>query len=173
LEDFGVIDSNARFLYFSTDEVYGPAPETSIQDDGDGGLDELPFKGFKEWDRLNPNNPYAAAKAAAEMAVISFANTYRIPTLITNTMNIFGERQNPEKFIPLIINKVLSGKKLLIHSNKDKTQAGKRHYLCRDSLGGTERAYARWLGAGRAIQRGWRSRIGQRADGESCHGVHQ
>jgi dTDP-glucose 4,6-dehydratase len=129
LEDFGVIDSNARFLYFSTDEVYGPAPETSIQDDGDGGLDELPFKGFKEWDRLNPNNPYAAAKAAAEMAVISFANTYRIPTLITNTMNIFGERQNPEKFIPLIINKVLSGKKLLIHSNKDKTQAGKRHYL--------------------------------------------
>ena len=107
---------NGKFLYFSTDEVFGPAPfESEV--------------GFKEWDRLNPNNPYAAAKAAAEMAVISFANTYRIPCVITNTMNIFGERQNPEKFIPLIINKILSGEKLYIHANKDKTQAGKRHYL--------------------------------------------
>lgn len=105
-----------RFLYFSTDEVYGPYP---MEAEG----------GFKEWDRLNPNNPYAAAKAAAEMAVISFANTYRIPCLITNTMNIFGERQSPEKFIPLIINKVLKGEKLYIHANRDKTKAGKRHYL--------------------------------------------
>lgn len=105
-----------KFLYFSTDEVYGPYPMW-----GEGG--------FKEWARLNPNNPYAAAKAAAEMAVISFANTYRIPSVITNTMNIFGERQNPEKFIPLVINKTLSGDKLLIHANHDKTEAGKRHYL--------------------------------------------
>jgi dTDP-glucose 4,6-dehydratase len=44
-------------------------------------------------------------------------------------MNIFGERQHPEKFIPLIMRKVLTGEKLLIHSNKEKTQAGKRHYL--------------------------------------------
>lgn len=106
-----------KFLYFSTDEVFGPAPFN-------GG-----FKGFKEWDRMNPNNPYAAAKAAAEMAVISFANTYRIPCVITNTMNIFGERQNPEKFVPLIINKVLSGDLLKIHADKTKTQAGMRHYL--------------------------------------------
>lgn len=112
----GLLKSNSKFLYFSTDEVYGPAPFDSEE-------------GFKEWARLNPNNPYAAAKAAAEMAVISFANTYKIPCIITNTMNIFGERQNPEKFIPLIINKVLKGEKLLIHANKDKTQAGKRHYL--------------------------------------------
>lgn len=109
-------EKTGRFLYFSTDEVYGPYP---MEAEG----------GFKEWDRLNPNNPYAAAKAAAEMAVISFANTYRIPCLITNTMNIFGERQSPEKFIPLIINKVLSGEKLFIHANRDKTQAGMRHYL--------------------------------------------
>lgn len=106
-----------KFLYFSTDEVFGPAPMT----------DE--FKGYKEWDRLNPNNPYAAAKAAAEMGVIAYANTYRIPCIITNTMNIFGERQNPEKFIPLIINKVMNREKLLIHADKTKTQAGKRHYL--------------------------------------------
>lgn len=114
-----------KFLYFSTDEVYGPAPFEVY----DGELGNKLFEGFKEWDRLNPNNPYAAAKAAAEMAVIAYANTYRIPCVITNTMNIFGERQNPEKFIPLIINKVLKGEKLYIHADKTKTHAGKRHYL--------------------------------------------
>lgn len=129
-----------KFLYFSTDEVYGPAPEkikTAFNMRTGSGNDatyeveitEIPFMGFKEWDRLNPNNPYAASKASAEMAVIAFANTYRIPSLITNTMNIFGERQNPEKFIPLVINKTLSGELLQIHANKDKTQPGKRHYL--------------------------------------------
>lgn len=110
------LNEGGKFLYFSTDEVYGPAP---FEDDF----------GYKEWARLNPNNPYAAAKAAAEMAVIAYANTYRIPCVITNTMNIFGERQHPEKFIPLIIKKVLKGETLHIHANKDKTQAGKRHYL--------------------------------------------
>ena len=107
---------DSKFLYFSTDEVFGPAPFDS----------EV---GFKEWDRANPNNPYAAAKAAAEMAVIAFANTYRIPCVITNTMNIYGERQAPEKYVPLVINKLLASDKLFIHANKDKTQAGKRHYL--------------------------------------------
>ena len=118
-----------KFLYFSTDEVYGPAPETVDVKMEDGSVVTRKFPGFREWARLSPNNPYAAAKAAAEMAVISAANTYRIPTVITNAMNIFGERQHPEKFIPLIINKVLSGEKLFIHANKEKTQAGKRHYL--------------------------------------------
>lgn len=109
--------NNGKFLYFSTDEVFGPAPF-----EGD-------FKGYKEWDRHNPNNPYAAAKSAAEQACISFANTYRMPLVITNTMNIFGERQHPEKFIPLIVKKVLNDELLSIHSNKEKTKAGKRHYL--------------------------------------------
>lgn len=127
---------SGKFLYFSTDEVFGPAPmENPNVIDPDLATEEMRTqqrffeKGFKEWDRLNPNNPYASAKAAAEMAVISYANTYQIPCVITNTMNIFGERQNPEKFVPLIINKVLKGEKLFIHSNKEKTQAGKRHYL--------------------------------------------
>lgn len=107
---------DSKFLYFSTDEVFGPAPL-----DMEGG--------YKEWDRQNPNNPYAAAKSAAEMAVISFANTYSIPCVITNTMNIYGERQSPEKFIPLVINSTLQGDKLFIHANKEMTQAGMRHYL--------------------------------------------
>lgn len=107
----------SKFLYFSTDEVFGPAPMSEE------------FTGYKEWDRLNPNNPYAAAKAAAEMAVISFANTYRIPCVMTNTMNVYGERQHPEKYVPMVIKKVLTGEKVMIHSDKTKTQAGKRHYL--------------------------------------------
>jgi dTDP-glucose 4,6-dehydratase len=127
-----------KFLYFSTDEVYGPAPEeTTIYTSKLKGEHEIeitsehkvPFLGFKEWDRPNPNNPYAAAKAAAEMAVISFANTYRIPCVITNCMNIMGERQNPEKYIPLVINRVLSGEKVSIHADETLTRAGKRHYL--------------------------------------------
>jgi len=105
----------SRFLYFSTDEVFGPAP--------------LESNGYKEWDRLNPNNPYAAAKAAAEMACIAYANTYRMPIIITNTMNVVGQRQCPEKFVPLVINKVLKEEKLLIHANEDLTQPGMRHYL--------------------------------------------
>lgn len=108
---------NGKFLYFSTDEVYGPAP---MAED---------FPGFKEWAPLNGNNPYAAAKGAAELAVISFANTYRMPCLITNTMNVYGERQHPEKYVPMVIKKVLNGEKIMIHSDKTKTQAGKRHYL--------------------------------------------
>lgn len=103
-----------KFLYFSTDEVFGPAPEGVF---------------YKEWDRHNPNNPYAASKSAAEQLCIAFANTYRMPIVITNTMNIFGERQHPEKFIPLVIQKCLTGDNVTIHANKEKTEAGKRHYL--------------------------------------------
>jgi len=89
-----------KFVYFSTDEAFGPAPE---------GVD------FKEGDRHNPGNPYAASKAAAEDFCVAFANTYKMPVMITNTMNVFGERQHPEKFIPIIIRKVLNAEKLTVH----------------------------------------------------------
>ena len=52
-----------------------------------------------------------------------------MPIIITHTMNVYGNRQHPEKFIPIIINKVLSGEKLEIHSNPELTEASKRHYL--------------------------------------------
>jgi dTDP-glucose 4,6-dehydratase len=105
-----------KFLYFSTDEVYGPAPFDMVG-------------GYKEWDRHNPNNPYAASKSGAEMAVLAFANTYKMPCVITNCMNIIGERQHPEKFIPMVIRKVRAGEKITIHANEDLTQPGMRHYL--------------------------------------------
>jgi dTDP-glucose 4,6-dehydratase len=60
---------------------------------------------------------------------VAFENTYGLPIYITHTMNVFGERQHPEKFIPMVIQKARDGEKITIHSNADKTQAGSRHYV--------------------------------------------
>lgn len=102
------------FVNFSTDEVFGPAPTGVLH---------------KEWDRFNPGNPYAAAKAGAEAMADAFANTYKMPIITTHTMNCFGERQHPEKFIPKIIRCVLRGEVLMIHADKTRTKAGSRFYI--------------------------------------------
>lgn len=101
-----------KFLYFSTDEVYGPAPE---------GYD------FTEEDKLHPSNPYSAGKAAGEMITMAYAKTYGLPYLITNAMNIFGERQDPEKFIPKSMKMLFNGEPMTIHGMPG--QVGKRHWL--------------------------------------------
>jgi len=102
------------FIYFSTDEVFGPAPEGVF---------------YKENDRYNSGNPYAATKAGAEELCIAYENTYKIPLIVTHTMNIFGERQHPEKFIPKVMRAVMNDEIVYIHSNKEKTEAGKRHWI--------------------------------------------
>lgn len=103
-----------RFIQFSTDEVYGTAPE---------GVN------YREGDRFNPGNPYSASKAAQESICMAYANSYGIPVTITNTMNVIGERQHPEKFVPMVISKVLRGEKVTIHANSDRTKAGTRFYI--------------------------------------------
>jgi len=119
LLDYIKIHPVKKFIYFSTDEVYGPIAEGT----------------FKEDARHAPGNPYAATKAGAEDLCLAFANTYGLPIIITNTMNLFGERQHPEKFIPLVIRKVLKGELVTIHANKDRTKAGIRFYIhCRNAL---------------------------------------
>lgn len=129
VRDFGdaFLKKDGKFLYFSTDEVFGPAPETIP--DPLGIKSSVPFKGFKEWDRFNPNNPYAAAKAGGECLVDAYANTYKIPCITTHCMNVFGERQAPEKFVPMCVKKILAGETVTIHANKDMTKAGTRFYL--------------------------------------------
>ena len=102
------------FLYFSTDEVFGPAPVETA---------------YPEWARYNSGNPYAAAKAGGEELALAYANTYKIRVCITHTMNVFGERQHPEKFIPGTIAKILKGETITIHANKEKTAAGSRFYI--------------------------------------------
>jgi dTDP-glucose 4,6-dehydratase len=107
------------FVQFSTDEVYGPAPE---------GYN------FKEDARYNCTNPYAASKAGAEQLAMAYANTYKLPVIVTNTMNLYGARQSPEKFIPMTMRKVWLGEEVIIHANKDLTKAGSRFYIhCRNA----------------------------------------
>ena len=108
------LDSLDQFVYFSTDEVFGPAPM---------GIN------YKENDRYNSTNPYSATKAGAEELVVAFENTYKLPAIITHTMNVFGERQNVEKYIPMVIKKVRDNEKVTVHANKEKTIAGSRHYI--------------------------------------------
>lgn len=101
------------FLQMSTDEVYGPAP-----------------KGYAhvEWDTIKPSNPYSASKAAQEAIAFSYWRTYDIPLVITNTMNIIGEMQDPEKFVPMTIKKLMSGESMTVHVSPE-GESGSRYYL--------------------------------------------
>jgi dTDP-glucose 4,6-dehydratase len=103
-----------RFMYFSTDEVFGPAPD---------GIK------YKENDRYNSTNPYSASKAGGEELAVAYENTYGLPVYITHTMNVFGQRQHPEKYIPMCIKKVRDGEVITIHSDSTKTIPGSRHYI--------------------------------------------
>ena len=103
-----------RFVYFSTDEIFGPAPN---------GIK------YKEEDRYNSTNPYSATKAGGEELAVAFQNTYGLPIYITHTMNVFGERQHPEKFIPMTIKNVRDGGMVTIHSDSTRTIPGSRHYI--------------------------------------------
>ena len=107
------------FLYFSTDEVFGPAPE---------GVS------FKENDAYSAKNPYSASKAAAEEICLTYCETYNLPIIVTHAVNIYGKRQHPEKFIPLTVKKVLNDEIVEIHSNPQLTEAGRRYYLHVDDL---------------------------------------
>lgn len=106
-----------KMVYFSTDEVFGPADKNVYP------------KGFLEWDRYNSTNPYAATKAGGEELCLAFANTYDVPVFITHTMNVFGERQHPEKFIPKCIKALLNKETMNIHADPSKTIPGSRFWI--------------------------------------------
>ena len=108
------LDHLERFVYFGTDEVFGPAPK---------GID------YKENDRYNSTNPYSASKAGGEELAVAFENTYGLPVYITHTMNVFGQRQHPEKYIPKCIKNIRDGRPITIHSDPTKTIPGSRHYI--------------------------------------------
>lgn len=103
-----------KFINFSTDEVFGPAPVGTR---------------YKEDDRYNAGNPYAATKAGAVQMGLAYHNTYGTPVLTTHTMNVIGERQHPEKMVPMCIAKVDRGDKVTIHANASRTKAGSRFYI--------------------------------------------
>ena len=92
-----------KFLYISTDEVYGSL--------------ELNDTSSTENSSYMPNSPYSASKASADHLVRAWNKTYNLPTLQTNSSNNFGIWQYPEKLIPLVILKCLRGKKIPIYGD--------------------------------------------------------
>lgn len=91
-----------KFLQISTDEVYGSL--------GSEGY-------FTERTPLSPNSPYSSSKAAADMMVMAFYHTYRMPVLITRCSNNYGPYQFPEKLIPLMIINSVNNKKLPVYGD--------------------------------------------------------
>lgn len=89
-----------RFHHISTDEVYGTLGEEGF---------------FTEETRYQPNSPYAASKASSDMLVRAWGQTYGLPIVITNCSNNYGPYQFPEKLIPVVILKALSGKDIPIY----------------------------------------------------------
>ncbi|EPZ32503.1 NAD(P)-binding protein [Rozella allomycis CSF55] len=90
-----------KIIFLSTDEVYG---ESSLS---------LPI-GHKEDATLNPTNPYAASKAAAECLMNAYRISYKLPIIITRSNNVYGPGQYPEKIIPKFIKNILNGDKWYI-----------------------------------------------------------
>ncbi len=89
------------FVQISTDEVYG---------------DIVEGKHF-ETDALNPSNPYAASKAAAEHILKSYARTYDLGYKIVRMSNNYGNRQFPEKLIPRSVLRLLGGRPAQLHGD--------------------------------------------------------
>lgn len=89
-----------KFLHISTDEIYGP----------------YQGRNSVEWDPHLPSNPYSASKAAQEDIAFAYWRTYNVPVGVTNTMNMMGETQDSEKFVPLVIKKVLNDETVSIHT---------------------------------------------------------
>ncbi len=91
----------SRFVQISTDEVFG-----SIED-GE----------FVETSPFEPNSPYAASKAGADLLARSYFVTYNTPIIITHSCNFYGPYHYPEKFIPLAIVNLLQGKKVPLYGD--------------------------------------------------------
>jgi dTDP-glucose 4,6-dehydratase len=118
LEHVRLNNPEAKMINFGTDEVFGPAPADY---------------NFKEDDRYRPSNPYSAAKAGQMCAGHSYYVTYGLNIISTYTMNIFGERQNPEKLMPKAMRLIMAGEPVPIHAKLDAAGnaefVGQRHWL--------------------------------------------
>ena len=91
-----------KFLQVSTDEVYGTLGKTGY---------------FTEETPLQPNSPYSASKAGADLMVRAYHNTFNLPVNITRCSNNYGPYQFPEKLIPLMISNALEDKPLPVYGD--------------------------------------------------------
>ncbi|MBI5358857.1 dTDP-glucose 4,6-dehydratase [Candidatus Amesbacteria bacterium] len=93
-----------KFHQVSTDEVFGDLALNSKDK-------------FSERTLLKPSNEYSATKASAEMIVMAYNFTYKLPTTISNCTNNIGPNQYPEKLVPLAITNIMEGKKVPIYGS--------------------------------------------------------
>ena len=94
-----------RYHQISTDEVYGDLP-----------LDR-PDLSFTEKSPLRPSSPYSVSKTSADLLVLSYFRTYKLPVTISRCSNNYGPYHFPEKLIPLIIIKALKNQRLPIYGD--------------------------------------------------------
>jgi dTDP-glucose 4,6-dehydratase len=99
-------------IVISTDEVHGPVERGQAH---------------PEWAPIVPSNPYAASKAAQEAIAVAWWRAYGVPVTIVNCMNLFGERQDREKYLPTLIAKISKGETVTVHGTPG--NIGSRHYL--------------------------------------------
>lgn len=107
------LDNLQTFIQISTDEVFGDNTN------------------HEEWDSIIPSNPYSASKAGQEAIAQAYWRTYDLPIVITNTTNMFGERQDSKAFIPKAIGNILTNKTVPIHSKliNNNINVSSRYYL--------------------------------------------
>ncbi|MGW5465182.1 dTDP-glucose 4,6-dehydratase [Streptomyces sp. NPDC003996] len=108
-----------RFVHVSTDEVYGPLLEGAATED-------YP---------LRPSVPYAASKAASDLIVLSYWQTYGAPVCVTRSSNNYGPHQHPEKIIPLFVTRLLRGEQVTLH---DRGQHVRNWLYVEDNCSGIE-----------------------------------
>lgn len=90
------------FVHVSTDEIYGDIKDGNPK---------------KEYDMVEPGNPYAASKASADLLVKSYIRTYGIKSIITRCTNNFGSFQFPEKLIPKTIIRAIKNLKIPLYGD--------------------------------------------------------
>ena len=91
-----------RFLYVSTDEIYGALGPTGV---------------FTESSPLAPNSPYSASKAAAGLMVRSYHKTFKLNVVTTSCSNNYGPHQHREKLIPTVITTALNGEPIPVYGD--------------------------------------------------------
>lgn len=112
-------------LHFSTDEVYGAQADGCFA---------------KEWDVHYPSSPYSASKSCQESIGFAYWRSYGVPLIVSNCMNVIGEMQDREKFVPLAIKCLLDGKPVPVHGElvDGKWESGSRCWLharnCADAV---------------------------------------